>query len=415
MSHLEIFLLGTVQVRHEENPVSERAYAKVLALLAWLAVESDRSHQRAYLALLLWPDQSDERARHSLRQALSTLRRMIGDDKTSEYLTITRDAIRFNRTSDAMVDATEFRELVETCERHQHSRLDRCPPCMQRLQQAVTLYRGEFLQGFSVGDSIEFEDWVQVTRERLRHHALAAHTTIADYHVERGAIDDATATLRQLLAIDPLEEAAHRQLILLLVQSGKRAEALAQYERCRQLLDDELGVEPEPETVALYEQLRSADGPSRSRSPRTGRSPATLRMPAPATALVGREQELEEIVELLAHRDCRLLTLTGPGGSGKTRLAIQVATDQERQFPGAACFVPLASVHDPTEIVPAIAAELGLALFGEVDPERQLLDWLRERSLFIVLDNAEHFVEDLGVVASMLSAAPEVKLLVTSR
>ena len=416
MAHLEISLLGTVQVRRDERPVSDRAYAKVLALLAYVAVESDRPHQRAFLATLLWPEQPDEHARHSLRQALSTLRRMIGDPPESPpILTISRDAITFNRDCDCQLDVEEFRQLLDACDRHPHVRLDRCAPCVQRLQRAVALYRGDFLQGFSVGDSVEFEDWVQVWRERLRHQALDAHATIATWHTERGALDDASESVRRVLELDPWQEAAHRRLIQLLMHNGKRAEALAQYNRCRQILEDELGVEPEPETVALYEQLRDPDAYVAGAAVGPSRPAQDSRLPVPATTLVGRDRELEEIADLLAHRDCRLLTLIGPGGGGKTRLAIQVATDQERQLPGSACFVSLASVSDAGGIVPAIAAELGVTLLGDGEPERQLLDWLRDRSLFLVLDNAEHLVNDLRLVASMLAASPGLTVLATSR
>lgn len=416
MTHLEISLLGTVQVRRDEQPVSDRAYAKVLALLAYLAVESDRPHQRVYLATLLWPDQSDERARHSLRQALSTLRRTIGDDAgDAPHILVSRDAIAFNRTSDYRLDVEAFRRLLDACDRHEHARLETCAPCAQRMQQAVALYRGEFLQGFSVGDTIEFEDWVQAIRERLRQRALEAVSAIATWHEERGALDDACDSLRRLLELDPWQEAAHRRLIRMLMESGKRTEALAQYERCRQMLEEELGLEPEPETVELYEQLRSSEGTGASIASRSTRSWGGARLPVPPTALVGRERELEEIADLLAHRDCRLLTLIGPGGSGKTRLAIQVATDHERQFPGSACFVSLATVTDAVGIVPAIAGELGITLIGNKDPERQLLDWVRDRSLFLVLDNVEHLVGDLRIVSRMLSSSPGLIVLSTSR
>lgn len=416
MARLQIFLFGTVQVIRDERPVSDHAYAKVLGLLAYLAVESGRPHQRAFLAALLWPDQSDERARHSLRQALSTLRRMVDDRSETPYvLTITRDAITLHPESDVWIDVRELTQLVQACERHEHARIERCVPCMQRLERVVALYRGDFLQGFSVQDSIEFEDWVQGWREQFRQEVARAHTAIAAYRMERGDLNEAASSVRQLLTLDPLEESAQRRLIQLLVQSGKRGEALAQYERFRVLLDEELGVEPELETQALYEHLRDPDTraatvPIRWRAPVRG-----YRLPVPVTTLIGRERELEEIADLLAHRDCRLITLTGPGGSGKTRLAIEVAIEQERQFPGHVCFVPLAAVRDPTDIVAVIARELGVTVVGGADPEQQLLDWLRDRSLLLIIDNADHLVDHLQIIARMLSASQGLTILATSR
>ena len=415
MASLDISLLGTLQLTRDGHAVKERAYAKALALLAWLAVESDRPHQRALLATLFWPDQSDEHARHSLRQALSTLRRVIGGADDMSCLTVTRDAVAFDLDGDASVDVIDYRQLLDACDRHPHARLERCAPCIQRLQRAVALYRGDLLQGFSLPDSIEFDDWVQIWRERLRQQAVDAHAAIATWHEERGALDDASDELRRLLALDPLAEPAHRRLISLLMQAGRRAEGLAQYERLRQILDEELGVEPEPETEALHARLLQTNGQASAAPPARALEPPGYELPAPATRLVGRERELDEIADLLAHRDCRLLTLIGPGGSGKTRLAIEVATEQDRHLPGTACFVSLALVTDPTGILPAITAALGVTLPGNREPERQLLDWLRERSLFIVLDNTEHLVAHLGIVGRMLSAAPGLTMLATSR
>ena len=416
MTRLSISLLGTVQITRDDQPLSDRVYAKVLALFAYLAVESDRPHQRASLAALLWPEHSEERARHSLRQALTTLRHAIDDqDALPPHIFTTRDTVAFNRESDYTLDVEQFMRLLDACERHDHQRLDRCPPCARRLEQALALYRGDFLHGFSVGDSIEFEDWVQRWRQHVQQRVMQALSTVAAWYEQRDELEQASQAVQRQLQLDPWQEPAHRQLMELLWRSGKRAEALNQYTRCRRVLDEELGVEPEAETTALYERIRSSAPGKPPAGSRPVMSAQTYRLPVPENRLVGREREMEGIADLLAHRDCRLLTLIGPGGSGKTRLAIQVARDQAEHFVGGACFVPLDSVRDPDAIIPAIASELGLALPGGADPEQHLLDWLRDRSIFLVLDNAEHLVDGMTLIPGMLGAAPGVKILVTSR
>ncbi len=416
MSQLTISLLGTFQVLRDGRPVTGPTYAKVLGLLGYLAVEADRPHARASLALLLWPEQTDERARHSLRQALSTLRRMLDDHVAAEpVLLVTRDSVQFRHGSRTALDVRQLLTLLQSCDRHEHQRLDACPACAQRLEAALDLYRGEFLEGFGVDDSEGFEDWTTIWRERIRQRVIDAALALAAWQEGRGALDGANVALSRLLEIDPWNERAHRALMAVHWKRGRRGDAIAQYERCRAVLDEELGVEPEAETEALFQRITTQDAPSSiSSSPNLERRPAP-RLPTPPGRLVGRERELEEIADVLAHRECRLLTLTGPGGSGKTRLAIEVTASQVGHAYDGACFVALEAVREPGGIVPAIAAELGLTLPGNVDPEQHLMDWLRNRQVFVALDGAEHVIVGLAEAARLLAAAPGVKMLVTSR
>lgn len=414
MAHLDITLLGTAHVRYDQQPISIGAHAKTLGLLAYLAVESDRLHQRARLADLFWPEQQEERGRHSLRQALSTLRRAIDVDAKPPHLLISRDSISFNRASDYTLDAEAFDALLRTVDVHDHLALESCPPCIGRLETAVTMYHGDFLAGFSPGDSLGFEEWSQNQRQRFHQQVLGALTAIGAFHAERGAPDRAIAAIRRQLELEPWQESAHRRLMELLWRAGRRSQAVAQYDRCRELLENELGVEPEEETTELYRRIRSSrsaanDGSSPTRRDTRGR------LPIPPTRLVGRVLELAEIADMVTHRDCRMVTLIGPGGSGKTRLAIQTAEDQQSSFPNGAWFVSLEHIHHGDGIVSAVANEIGLALSGGDDPEQQLLEWLRSRSILLVLDNAEHLVESLSLVPRLLASSRTSKIIITSR
>ena len=237
MAHLSLSLLGPFQVTLDGQPVTGFKSNKVRALLAYLAVEADRPHRREVLAGLLWPDWPDRDALNNLRYALSNLRRVIGD-RTAEppFLLITRDTLQFNVASDYWLDVTAFTEMVEVDKTH--------PSAIDQLQQAVALYRGSFLEGFSVGDSPAFEEWALFTRERLgRQMSSALHRLSATYE-QQGEYEKAQACAWRQVELEPWDEAAHQQLMRTLALSGQRSAALAQYETCRRLLAEELGVEP---------------------------------------------------------------------------------------------------------------------------------------------------------------------------
>jgi predicted ATPase len=205
--------------------------------------------------------------------------------------------------------------------------------------------------------------------------------------------------------MDPWREEAHRQLMLLLARSGQRSAALRQYETCRRILADELGVEPGAETRVLYERIRAAESMRRDN------------LPPQSTPFIGREEELAEITARLAHPDCRLLTLVGSGGIGKTRLALQTAAHlaQSGTFLHGIAFVPLAPLGSSEFLVSNLAQSLAFSFSGRDDPKAQLLNYLREKEMLLVLDSFEHLLDGAGLLAEILQGAPEVKILVTSR
>jgi DNA-binding SARP family transcriptional activator len=176
-----------VQITLGSQPLGGIAYNKARALLAYLAVEAGRPHQRDALAALLWPELPDEAARHNLRQTLTNLRTALGGaTATPPFLLITRDTIQLNPASDYELDVASFTALLAACETHTHRHLQRCRSCAARMQQALALYRGDFLAGFGVGDSAPFEEWQLRQRERLHQQALDALAHLADYHERHG-------------------------------------------------------------------------------------------------------------------------------------------------------------------------------------------------------------------------------------
>ena len=411
MACLSIALLRTLDVSRDGQPVTGFVTDKVRALLVYLVMEADRPHRRGQLAELLWPEHPVQVARNSLRQALATLRQAIGDHTaTPPFLHISAETIQFNAASDYWLDVAVFTDLLEACRRHRHACPEQCTPCAHRLQEAVALYRGSFLDQFFVSDSVAFEEWTLLHRERLRRLAYAATAWLTTYFERRGAYDLAESSAWQQVELDPWREEAHRQLMRVLALSGQRSAALRQYETCRRVLQDELGVPPAPKTTALREQIRAGtveDSPAHRR--------ASPQLPAFPTVFIGRQHERAELAELLTDRSMRLVTLVGAPGIGKTRLALAVAADIEGDFEGGAAFVALAPVKDWELVVPTIAQALGVRATSDRPVLDTLIGVLRAKAVLLLLDNFEHVLPAATHITTLLAACPLLKVLVTSR
>jgi predicted ATPase len=396
--------LGPFHVTRDGEPVTGFESNKVRALLAYLSIEVGHAHSRETLAGLLWPEQPEQTVRRNLSQALFNLRQAIHDhDAEPSFLQVTRRTVQFNPDSDHWLDTMAFNTHIAASETHPHPRLETCQTCIRRLEQAVELYRGSFLKGFFIDHSIVFEEWFLLQRERHHRLVLDALHHLTKHYERRRDYGRARRYAQRQVELEPWREQAHQQLMRLLARTGQRSAALAQYETCRRVLGEELGVKPTQETTALYSRIQAA-GVTRWHN-----------LPTQLTSFVGRKNELAEIAERLENPACRLLTLLGPGGIGKTRLALQAATEALDRFLNGVYFIPLASVSLPDFLVPTIADVLGLEFHGARKPTERLLDYLREKELLLVMDNLEHLLQGVGLLTDILRNAPFVKILVTSR
>jgi DNA-binding SARP family transcriptional activator len=266
MPRLTIALLGPQEVTQDGRPVTDFAYDKVRALLAYLVMDADRPHHRDSLAELLWPDQAEGVARKNLRGALATLRQALGDATAQPpFLLTTQSTIGFNRASDHILDVATFTSQLSACATHRHPVGNLCPDCVTQLEQAVARYRGDFLAQLVVRDSVAFDEWTLRWRERLHRHALDTLGQLSAYYERRGAYESASEHAWRQLELESWCEEAHCCLMRVFARTGQRSAALAQYERCRRVLAEELGVDPSVETIALYERIRAGalEGPAR--------------------------------------------------------------------------------------------------------------------------------------------------------
>jgi predicted ATPase/DNA-binding SARP family transcriptional activator len=424
MSTLMLHCFGSPRVERDGQPLSVTR-RRTMALLIYLAL-TGRPHSREALATLLWPENDAESARSHFRRELFRLKQLTGP----EPLLIDREQVALKPEAELEVDVLCFRRHLQTVAAHGHAPGHLCSSCHSELTKAIALYDEAFLTGFNLPDSPTFDEWQFFQGEELRQQMAGALQALIAWHETQGDAAPALPLARRWLSFDALHEEAHRALMRLYSHAGQYAAALRQYETCARLLDEELGIEPDPETTALYEQIRARQLPA----PESARPAVDVRPPAPAeppsparaarqaalpvesTPFVGRSRELAELAAILGDpAGPRLVSLVGPGGIGKTRLAIEAAWQAAPHFDGAAAFVSLAPLDDPEQLAPAIARALNVELLANEDAVEILVGYLRGQRLLLVLDNFEHLREGAPLLATLLQAAPDIRLLATSR
>lgn len=412
MKRLELRLMGPFQALTDGVALAGFRSDKARALLAYLAVHGEQPQNREALAALLWGEFSDSDARASLRQSLSNLKRLV--NVTRPLLDIDWHTVTLH-TEEVWVDTAVCTTLLAACESHPHDALARCTHCLDRLTEAASLYRGDFLAGLQVADAPAFDEWRLLEQEKWYQQTLAVLHSLTVAYAGSGRYAQMEQYARQQLALAPWREEAHRQLMQALLGNGRRNEALAQYEHCRRLLATELGVEPTAETVTLYEKIKQGGSlalPTRRHN-----------LPPDPTPFLGRQKEIAALQKHLHDPAYRLVTIMGEGGMGKTRLALAVAASLVESFADGAWFVPLAGLtpasNDNETLVNQLAITILTAL--ELTPHEkapavtQLFDYLRHKKLLLLLDNFEHLLAATGFVLELWRQAPQVTLLLTSR
>ncbi len=376
--------LGPITIEQDKEPVSGFRSRKALALLAYLAIQ-DQPVPRERLADLFWQDLPESRGRANLSWVLHKLSSLLPD-----CLQADRHTIWFERSDRYWLDLDAFDELAAKQE-------------VDARAAAAELYRGEFLEGLYLQDCLEFEIWLVRERERWRQQVTHLLEEVIAYHERRGEYEPSLRFARRLLDLEPWREETHRLMMRLLAQNGQHSAALARYESCRRVLAEELDVEPSLQTRSLHERIQAA-------SLAQGHN-----LPPQPTPFVGRKEEIRQAARLLSDPDCRLLTVIGPGGIGKSRLALQVAEAKRHAFLEGVYFVPLAPLRSADFLASAIAQGLGFPLSGRGEAQTQLLDYLRGKQALLVLDSFERLLAGAEFLGEILRQAPEVKLLVTSR
>lgn len=603
MAHLKAFLFGSPRIEREDKPI-HLSRRKTIALLAYLLVDQ-KIHTRESLAQLLWPGYDTSNGLANLRRELLHMKRAIGEHN----LRIERDRIGLNPESAIWIDVSEFEAKISYVEVHSHPSSSRCSQCIEHLITATTLYRDDFLAGFSLPDSPSFDEWQFFRSEELQRSLIKALRQLIDWFTEAEDYPTAVQYGRRWLSLDMLHEPAHRQMMKLYALSGQTAAAIKQFNEFKRILEQELGVDPGEETIALYKTIQAKQFPPphpdeevaysnslagndsvlpsgtitllytdiegstplweqhpksmeaaldhhnailhRVASTHHGRvykvvgdgfqiafsspidaikaataaqtefwnqdwgdigalrvrmgihtgeaeidnqdyipgltffrvshimsaghggqilassvtaellrdelserlslkdlgnhyfkglsqaehlyqvmvpglpqdfpplsteKPQLHNLPTETSTFVGRQEDLSKVVNLLKGRKSHLITLLGPGGVGKSRLAIQVARKSLSMYKDGVWFVPLASLSSPDFLVSTIASAINISVSKASNPLQQLINFLQQKELLVILDNFEHMLpEGVSVPLELLNQTPSIYLLVTSR
>jgi predicted ATPase/DNA-binding SARP family transcriptional activator/tetratricopeptide (TPR) repeat protein len=372
---LEVRVLGQFEARLFDQPLNLPS-RPAQSLLAYLMLTAGQGHRREKLAGMFWPDAAEAKARGYLRQTLWRLRKVLEPD-APVYLAADDLSISFLTNSNYWLDAAILERGGE-------------------LSASVAAYRGELLPGF-------YDEWVLLERERLRGLFERKMSSLLERLGSQQRWGEVIEWGERWVALGNLPEAAYRAMMTAHAKLDDPAGAAAVYQRCAELLWEDLGMEPSIETRALHTRIQA------------GSRPRPLSLPVHPTPLIGREQELAEVGGLLADPGCRLLTLVGPGGIGKTRLALAAAHAQASLFADGAGFVSLASLTSSQYLIPTVASGLGLSVSAATEPQAQLISQLRDRDMLIVLDSFEPLESAATLLAEILTAAKGIKLLVTAR
>ncbi|MSP13036.1 MAG: hypothetical protein EXR62_08760 [Chloroflexi bacterium] len=412
MPTLHIQLLGKFHLHYGEAGVPGFTHARLQSLLAYLLLHRDASQSRRQVAFLFWPDSTEAQAHNSLRQLLFLLRKALPE--AERFLAIDPETVQWRPDGPFILDLAEFERAADQAQRAGAG--DAPTGLREALERAVDLYDGAGGPPLSGLLPDCYDDWILPERERYQRAFVQVVARLADLLESQQEYRTAISYTQRLLRHDPLDEATYRRLLRLYSLSGDRAGARRLYHTCVETLQRELDADPEPETQAAYETWVVAKEPLAPAGPVPG---ATLQrprhnLPAQLTSFIGREKEIAAVKGLLAR--ARLVTLTGVGGTGKTRLGLQVAGTLLDSFPQGVWLVELAPLSDPALLPHTVATALGLRLEPGQPLVKALTDYLQVKHLLLMLDNCEHLVEaSARLVEALLRACSQVTILASSR
>ena len=403
-------LLGNSEIRVNGFPVKGLSTMKARALLVYLVHEGFIPQPRTKLASFFWPDVPEQTALHNLRQAIVTIKKAVETaDCDLEWINANREEVMLHPAISLEVDAHRFAEQIRQLLANSSGLPERGFP-VQSLIKTMQIYQGEFLNSFSLPDSDLFEDWLTINRESYSQLAIRGNTRLLHYYEDRAEWNQALRAAEELVKLAPWDEEAHEHLIGCLMQLSQKSAAKAHYQFALKYFTHDLGITPGDS----LEQARRMIDDFESLVSKSQIDDLIPNLPQYAIPFVGRSHELELLENWISAPDCNVVTITGPGGSGKTRLAIRLAQMQVSLFKDGIHYISIANCEDQDQIEARVFGAIqGLSQHG-TSAFDQLADWASRRKALLVLDNVENTRAAASFAARLIEKAPRLVLVFTS-
>ncbi|MEM7118895.1 MAG: BTAD domain-containing putative transcriptional regulator, partial [Chloroflexota bacterium] len=407
---VHIQLLNGFSLTEGSEETSDFYPPRIQSLLTYLILNRHTPQPRQKVAFLLWPDSTEKQAFTNLRKLLYVIRKAQNGNR---IIDIKNRSLQYSHDDAHQVDLISFENHLLAASRSTEDRTKR-----RHLEAAIDLYRGELTPHLN-------DEWLIDRRQDLHNRYITAVLELIQLLEKVNDLPKAIFYGERLLQADRFRESTYQLLMKLHLRQNDHAAALTVFDSCRRLLADELGVSPSGPTEKLYLEALAVEKQPGDLAESSLVRPKAIKhnLPFQPTSFIGREDELITLENFLLDANCRLISILGAGGMGKTRLALALAQklldQQSTQFPDGIFFAPLTDVRDPSQIPVAIATACNLSLGSGEQPFRapalQVLDYLREKRLLLIFDNFEHLIEEPQFLLDILSTAPDNKLIVTSR
>jgi DNA-binding SARP family transcriptional activator len=402
--------LGGFSIWANGCSVNGLATQKNKALAAYLILEHERDHSRSKLAALFWPDVGEQAALHNLRQALSVIRKAFEPCGGGEIFTSNRETVGFRAGTKIIVDVIDFENLMRGIIDRFHQQVGRGFPIL-KLKRELEGYKGELLESIVLADASMFSDWLALRREALNRLAVEGASLLLKYYENRHDWSEARRSAEMLVKLAPWDENAHSRLIDVLLQLAQGNAALAHYQSAVRYFAEELAIEPEYQMKKSYVDIQRFFESRRS-EPHV-RMPV-VKVPGYSTPFIGRAKELEILEDWVSDPGCQVITITGPGGSGKTRLVSRLAESQNTLFTGGVFFVSIADCCGTVQLRSKILNTVSIAGEKSADPMEELKSWAKNRSALLILDNVDDCGEAADLVMKILEVSGQMVIVCTS-
>lgn len=413
MADLWINVMGGLAIQAQEGRTVSIRSRKAEALLIYTLYSEKASCEREELATMFWEDMPEQDAFTNLRVTLASIKKALQD-----ILIISRRQVSINPQVSFESDGLRILAVIDDYLGHDLSRTELSLESCKKVAQKLSLYKGDFLQGFFIRNSIAFDDWASFKREILRNQFINAAQIVIGNFYQYGQYSEGIALASQLQFIDRFNDAGYHWLIRLYAADGQREAASSAFERYRDFLRKELKTEPDPQIAELAAQVAKGEfSPETTQTDQAEKLKLPVRnnIPLHISSFVGRTHELDQLQSHLRNPQVRLVTLIGHGGAGKTRLAVQAARQNLSFFPDGVWFVPLEGVVSADLVLPEIYKQLKISYPKSSTAVSHLVDFLNGHRVLVVLDNFEHVLEASGIISEVIHQTLNSKFIVTSR